>query len=303
MRKEFAYCLAATMVGLSVTSAVAQKKYDVGANDTEIRIGQTAPFSGPASAFSTIAKVEAAYIKMINDQGGVNGRKINLIQYDDSYSPPKTVEQVRKLVEGDEVLATFQLIGTPPNAAVQKYLNQKKVPHLFYSASTPKFAAQAIKKLADLGWKPVHIIVNSGSSISATIIPAGPENSKGVISATYFKDPLDPAWTDDPGMKKYMALMEKYYPEGQKINTSNAYGYSAAQLLVYILRKCGDDLTRENVLKQATSLKAVQLDLSLPGVSVDTSTTDYRFIKQFRMMQFDGQRWQGFGAIVDGGGS
>jgi branched-chain amino acid transport system substrate-binding protein len=404
MRKEFAYCLAATMVGLSVTSAVAQKKYDVGANDTEIRIGQTAPFSGPASAFSTIAKVEAAYIKMINDQGGVNGRKINLIQYDDSYSPPKTVEQVRKLVEGDEVLATFQLIGTPPNAAVQKYLNQKKVPHLLaasganrfsdpanfpwtmgfppsiktegqiyahyilanypnakigvfyqnddlgkeyvqglkdglgdkatsmiaaevsyetteptidsqivklkssgidllYSASTPKFAAQAIKKLADLGWKPVHIIVNSGSSISATIIPAGPENSKGVISATYFKDPLDPAWTDDPGMKKYMALMEKYYPEGQKINTSNAYGYSAAQLLVYILRKCGDDLTRENVLKQATSLKAVQLDLSLPGVSVDTSTTDYRFIKQFRMMQFDGQRWQGFGAIVDGGGS
>lgn len=401
MRKTFACCLTAVAIVLSITSVVAQKKYDVGASDAEIRIGQTAPFSGPASAFATIARVQAAYIKMVNDQGGVNGRKINLIQYDDAYSPPKTVEQVRKLVEGDEVLATFQLIGTPPNAAVQKYLNQKKVPQLLaasgaerfsdpanfpwttgfppstktegriyakyiladhpnakiailyqnddlgkdyasglkdglgdkaasmivgevsyetseptidsqivklkssgadllYSAATPKFAAQAIKKVAELGWKPVHIIVQSASSITGTIIPAGPENARGVISAIYFKDPFDPTWRDDPGMQRYMALMEKYYPEGQKINTSNAYGYLAAALLVRILQNCGDELTRENIMKQATSLKGVQLDLSLPGVSINTSATDYRFIKQFRLMKFNGERWEGFGPIVDG---
>lgn len=401
MRKTFAYCLAVIAVALSFTSAIAQKKYNTGANDTEIKIGQTAPFSGPASAFATIAHVEAAYVKMINDRGGVNGRKINLIQYDDAFSPPKTVEQVRKLVEGDEVLATFQVIGTPTNAAVQKYLNQKKVPQLLassggdrfsdptnfpwtmgfppsiktegrmfaryilanypnakigifyqnddlgkdyalglkeglgdkaarmivgedsyelteptidshivklkssgadllYSASTPKFAAQAIKKVAELGWKPVHVLVSASASVNATIIPAGMEISKGIISANYFKDPLDPALKDDPGMQKYMALMDKYYPEGQKTNSSNAFGYSAAQLLVHILEKCGDDLTRENIMRQAASLKSVQLDLSLPGVSINTSPTDYRFIKQFRMLKFNGERWDGFGPIVDG---
>ena len=401
MRKKLVCCLAATAVALSFTSAIAQKKYDTGASDTEIKIGQAAPFSGPASAFATIAKVEAAYIKMINDRGGVNGRKINLIQYDDAYSPPKTVEQVRKLVESDEVLATFQVIGTPTNTAVQKYLNAKKVPQLLassgadrfsdpanfpwtigfppsiktegrmfaryilanysnakigifyqnddmgkdytlglkeglgdkaagmivgevsyeltdptidsqiiklksggadllYIASTPKFAAQAIKKVAELGWKPVRVLVSASASINATIIPAGVEISKGIISANYLKDPLDPTLKDDPGMQKYMSLMDKYYPEGQKTNSSNAFGYSAAQLLVHILEKCGDDLTRENIMKQATSLKSVQLDLSLPGVSIDTSPTDYRILKQFRMLTFNGERWDGFGPIIDG---
>ncbi len=389
----------AITIALSASSAYAQKKYDPGATDTEIKIGQTVPFSGPASAYATIGKTQAAYFKMINDQGGVNGRKLNLIQYDDAYSPPKTVEQVRKLVEGDEVLLTFQLVGTPPNAAVQKYLNQKKVPQLFaatgasrftdpknfpwtmgfnpnyqsegriygkyilanypnakigvlfqnddlgrdyvtglkeglgdkaktmivgetsyeltdptidsqivklkslgadllYDASTPKFAAQAIKKVADLGWKPVHILDINATSVGAVMKPAGLENSKGVISTNYGKDPLDPAWKDDAGMKKYFEFMAKYYPDGDKDSSFNTYGYSTAQLMVHVLKECGDNLTRENVMKQATSLKNVQLDLSLPGIVGSTSPTDYRVNKQLQMMKFDGQRWELFGPII-----
>ena len=391
--------VSAIAVALSVSPTYAQKKYDPGASDTEIKIGQTVPFSGPASAYATIGKTQAAYFKMINDQGGVNGRKLNLIQYDDAYSPPKTVEQVRKLVESDEVLLTFQLVGTPPNAAVQKYLNQKKVPQLFaatgasrftdpknypwtmgfnpnyqsegriygkyilanypnakigilfqnddlgrdyvtglkaalgdkaktmivaetsyelpdptidsqivkiksagadllYDASTPKFAAQAIKKVADLGWKPVHILDINATSVGAVMKPAGLENSKGVISTNYGKDPLDPAWKDDAGMKKYFEFMAKYYPEGDKDSSFNTYGYSTAQLLVHVLKECGDNLTRDNVMKQATSLKNVQLDLSLPGIVGSTSPTDYRVNKQLQMMKFDGERWELFGPII-----
>jgi branched-chain amino acid transport system substrate-binding protein len=390
---------AALAIALSASPASAQKKYDTGATDTEIKIGQTAPFSGPASAYATISKTQAAYIKMVNDEGGVNGRKINLIQYDDAYSPPKTVEQVRKLVESDEVLLTFQLIGTASNAAVQKYLNAKKVPQLFaatgasrftdpknfpwtmgfnpnyqtegriyaqyilknfpsakigiiyqnddlgrdyltglkeglgdkaktmivaetsyeltdptidsqivklktvgadlvFDASTPKFAAQAIKKIADLDWKPVHILDINATSVGAVMKPAGLENSKGVISVNYGKDPLDPVWKDDPGMKKYFAFMAKYYPEGDKDSIFNTYGYSTTQLLIQVLKQCGDDLTRENVMKQATSLKDVQLDLSLPGIVGNTSPTDYRVNKQLQMMKFDGERWQLFGPII-----
>ncbi|MBN9001526.1 MAG: ABC transporter substrate-binding protein [Rhizobiales bacterium] len=389
----------AIAIALSTSPTYAQKKYDPGATDTEIKIGQTVPFSGPASAYATIGKTQAAYFKMINDQGGINGRKLNLIQYDDAYSPPKAVEQVRKLVEGDEVLLTFQIVGTPPNAAVQKYLNQKKVPQLFaatgatrfsdpknypwtigfnpnyqsegriygkyilatypnakigilfqnddlgrdyvtglkealgdkaktmivaetsyeltdptidsqivkiksagadllYDASTPKFAAQAIKKVADLGWKPVHILDINATSVGAVMKPAGLENSKGVISTNYGKDPLDPAWKNDPGMKKYFEFMAKYYPEGDKDSSFNTYGYSTAQLLVHVLKECGDNLTRDNVMKQATSLKNVQLDLSLPGIVGSTSPTDYRVNKQLQMMKFDGERWELFGPII-----
>jgi branched-chain amino acid transport system substrate-binding protein len=389
----------AIAIALSVSSAHAQKKYDTGATDTEIKIGQTAPFSGPASAYATISKTQAAYIKMVNDEGGVNGRKINFIQYDDAYSPPKTVEQVRKLVESDEVLLTFQLIGTPPNAAVQKYLNVKKVPQLFaatgasrftdpknfpwtigfnpnyqtegriyaqyilknypnakigilyqnddlgrdyltgmkdglgdkaktmivaetsyelsdptidsqivqlksagadvlYDASTPKFAAQAIKKVADLGWKPVHILDINATSVGAVMKPAGLDNSKDVISVNYGKDPLDPMWKDDAGMKKYFAFMAKYFPEGDKDSSFNTYGYSTTQLLIHVLKQCGDDLTRENVMKQATNLKNVQLDLSLPGIVGNTSPNDYRVNKQLQMMKFNGERWEGFGPII-----
>jgi branched-chain amino acid transport system substrate-binding protein len=391
--------VSAIAVALSVSFAYAQKKYDSGAADTEIKVGQTVPFSGPASAYATVGKAQAAYLKMINDQGGVNGRKINLIQYDDAYSPPKTVEQVRKLVESDEVLLTFQIIGTAPNAAVQKYLNARKIPQLFaatgasrftdpknfpwtmgfnpsyfvegriygqyilkehpnarigvlyqnddlgkdylnglkaglgdkaakmviaeasyelsdptidsqilrikdsgadlfFSASTPKQAAQAIKKIAELGWHPVQILDINANSVGAVMKPAGLEASKGVISVGYVKDPSDPALKDDPDMRRYLAFMEKYYPDGDKGSNLNVYGYITTQLLVQVLKQCGDDLTRANVLKQATHLNNVGLDLLLPGISVSTSPTDYRVNKQLQMVRFDGERWQKFGLIV-----
>src|SRR5712672_1688473 len=381
----------AVAVALSASPASAQKKYDTGATDTEIKIGQTVPFSGPASAYAGIGKTQAAYLKMINEQGGINGRKLNLIQYDDAYSPPKAVEQVRKLVESDEVLLTFQVLGTPSNAAVQKYLNGKKVPQLyaatgasrftdpknfpwtmgfnpnyfvegriygqyilkehpnakvgvlyqnadlgdkaakmivaeasyevsdptidsqilkikdagadlFFSASTPKQAAQAIKKIYELAWKPVHILDINATSVGAVMKPAGLEASKGVISVNYGKDPLDPSWKDDAGMKKYFEFMAKYYPDGDKDSSFNSYGYSTTQLLIHVLKACGDDLTRENVMKQATSLKNVQLDLSLPGIVVNTTPTDYRVNKQLQMMKFNGERWELFGPILEDAG-
>ncbi|QAU46550.1 ABC transporter substrate-binding protein [Bradyrhizobium guangzhouense] len=385
-------------LALSIPAAQAQKKYDPGASDVEIKVGQTVPLSGPASAYAVIGKTQAAYMRMINDQGGVNGRKITLIQYDDAYSPPKTVEQIRKLVESDEVLLTFQIIGTAPNVAVQKYLNAKKVPQLFaatgaarftdpknfpwtmgfnpsylvegriyaqyllknhpnarigvlyqnddlgkdylaglkaglgdkakmvvaetsyeiteptidsqilrlkdagadvlFSATTPKQAAQAIKKVAEIGWKPLHIIDINASSVSAVLKPAGLENAKGVVSVGYVKDSTDAEWKDDPGMKRYLAFMAKYYPDGDKDSNLNVYGYITAQLLVQVLKQCGDDLTRENVMRQAANLRNIELDLTLPGISVTTSPTDYRVNKQFQMVQFDGQRWQKLGDII-----
>jgi len=401
MRNSVLNLMAASAIAvtLSVSPAHAQKKYDAGATDTEIKVGQTVPLSGPASAYATIGKTQSAYIKMINDRGGVNGRMINLIQYDDAYSPPKTVERVRKLVEGDEVLLTFQIIGTAPNAAVQKYLNAKKVPQLFaatgasrfndpaafpwtmgfnpsylvegriygqyilkhfpnarvgvlyqnddlgkdylngikaglgaraeqmvvaeasyelseptidskiikikdagadliFSASTPKQAAQAIKKIAELGWHPVHIIDINASSLSAVLKPAGLDNSKGVISVGYVKDPADPEWKDDEGTKRYLAFMAKYYPEGDRDSNLNVYGYITAQLLVQVLKNCGDDLTRDNVMKQATRLTNVELDLLLPGITVTTTPSDYRVNKQFQMVRFDGERWEKLGSII-----
>ncbi|QQO14563.1 ABC transporter substrate-binding protein [Bradyrhizobium diazoefficiens] len=393
----------ALTLALSISAANAQKKYDPGASDTEIKVGQTVPFSGPASAYATIGKAQAAYFKMINDQGGINGRKINLIQYDDAYSPPKAVEQVRKLVESDEVLLTFQIIGTPSNAAVQKYLNSKKVPQLFaatgaskftdpknfpwtmgynpnyfvegriygqyilkehpnakigvlyqnddlgkdylngikaglgdkaakmivaevsyevsdptidsqilkikdagadlfFSATTPKQAAQAIKKIAEMGWHPVQIVDINATSVGAVMKPAGLDAAKGVISVNYGKDPLDPAWKDDPGMKKYFDFMAKYYPDGDKDSNFNVYGYGTAQLLAHVLQQCGDNLTRENVMKQAASLKDVTGDTALPGIKANTSATDYRVNKQLQMMKFNGERWELFGPILEDAG-
>ena len=381
------------------TQAIAQKKYDTGASDTEIKLGQTIPLSGPASAYGGIGKVQAAYIRMINEQGGIKGRQINLIQYDDAYSPPKTVEQVRKLVEGDEVLATFQIIGTPPNAAVQKYLNDRKVPQLlastgatrftdpqhfpwtiafnpnyqseahiyanfilanypnakigilyqnddlgkdyvkglkdglgakassmivaeksyelsdptvdsqmvtlkasgadlFYNITTPKFGAQAIKKAAELDWKPVQILDINATPVSQTLIPAGVENAKGIISVNYGKDPLDPQWAGDEGMKRYKAFMAKYAPAEDANSGIATYGYSTAALLVQILSQCGDELTRANIMKQATNIKGYVADLALPGMTVSTEPDDWRINKQFQMMKFDGQRWVLFGPIL-----
>jgi branched-chain amino acid transport system substrate-binding protein len=393
----------ALTLALSVSAANAQKKYDPGASDTEIKVGQTVPFSGPASAYSSIGKTQAAYFKMINDQGGINGRKINLIQYDDAYSPPKAVEQVRKLVESDEVLLTFQIIGTPSNAAVQKYLNSKKVPQLFaatgaskftdpknfpwtmgynpnyfvegriygqyilkeypnakvgvlyqnddlgkdylngikaglgdkaakmivnessyevsdptvdsqilkikdagadlfFSASTPKQAAQAIKKIGEIGWKPVQIVDINATSVGAVMKPAGLDAAKGVISVNYGKDPLDPTWKDDAGLKKYFDFMAKYYPDGDKDSNFNTYGYGTAQLLAHVLQQCGDNLTRENVMKQAASLKDVTSDIALPGIKANTSATDYRVNKQLQMMKFNGERWELFGPLLEDAG-
>ncbi|WP_407186230.1 ABC transporter substrate-binding protein [Bradyrhizobium centrosematis] len=393
----------ALTLALSISAANAQKKYDPGASDTEIKVGQTMPFSGPASAYSSIGKTQAAYFRMINDQGGVNGRKINLIQYDDAYSPPKAVEQIRKLVESDEVLLTFQIIGTPVNAAVQKYLNAKKVPQLFaatgasrftdpknfpwtmgfnpnyfvegriygqyilkehpnakigvlyqnddlgkdylnglkaglgdkaakmivteasyevsdptvdsqvlkikdagadlfFSATTPKQAAQAIKKIAEMGWHPVQIVDINATSVGAVLKPAGLDAAKGLISVNYGKEPLDPTWKDDPGMKRYFDFMAKYYPDGDKDSNFNTYGYSTAQLLVHVLKQCGDDLTRENVMKQAASLKDVVSDTALPGIKANTSPTDYRVNKQLQMMKFNGERWELFGPILEDAG-
>ena len=395
--------LAATaLLMLSSAPAFAQKAYDPGASDTEIKLGQTMPYSGPVSSLSTIGKVQAAYFRMVNERGGINGRKINLISYDDAYNPVKTIEQVRKLIESDEVLLIFQMLGTVPNAAAQKYLNQKKVPQLLASsgadrfsnpreypwtmgfnasyqseghifaryildnhpnakiaviyqngdygkdylkglkdglgkkasmvvaeagyevidptidlqmvmlkssganvllnASTPKFASQAIKKTAELGWKPVHILSGGSVSVSEVLAPAGIENSKGIISVSalnFSKNPTDPQWQDDPGMKRYFSFMEKYYPAGEKLSLFNSYGYAAAQMMEHILIKCGDNLTRENVMKVATNLNNVVTDITDPAATgASTSPTDYRISKEFRMMQFDGERWRRFGSTM-----
>ena len=401
MKNGFLHLFAgvAVAVTLFVSPAAAQKKYDIGATDTEIKIGQTVPFSGPAWAYAGIGKTQAAYLKMINDQGGINGRKLNLIQYDDAYSPPKAVEQVRKLVESDEVLFTFQIIGTPSNAAVEKYLNAKKVPQLLagtgasrfsdprnapwtiafnpnyqsegriyakyilqnhpdakigifyqnddlgrdyiaglktglgekaatmivgeasyelsdptidsqivklkslgadllYDASTPRFAAQAIRKVADLNWKPVHILDINATPVSQTLVPAGLDNAKGIISVNYGKDPLDPQWANDDGMKLYKAFMAKWAPAEDANSGIATYGYSTAALLVHILKQCGDDLTRANIMKQATNIKDYVADLALPGMTTSTEPDDWRINKQFQMMKFDGQRWVLFGPIL-----
>jgi branched-chain amino acid transport system substrate-binding protein len=391
------------VIAFAATSgaAFAQKKYDTGATDTEIKIGNIMPYSGPASAYGVIGKTEEAYFKKINAEGGINGRKINFITYDDGYSPPKAVEQARKLVESDEVLVVFNPLGTPSNSAIQKYLNSKKVPQLFVatgatkwndpknfpwtmgwqpsyqgegriyakfllkekpdakvavmfqnddfgkdylkglkdglgakaasmivaeesyetteptidnhivklkatgadtfiSITTPKFAAQAIKKLAEIEWKPTHIVSNVSASVGSVIKPAGFENAQGILSAAYAKDGADSQWDNDPGMKKFYAFLEKYYPEGNKLDGSVVYGYGAAQTMVKVLEMCGDDLTRANVMKQAASLKDFAPDTLLPGVKINTSATDFAPIEQLQMMRFKGEKWDLFGDTISG---
>jgi branched-chain amino acid transport system substrate-binding protein len=390
----------ATAIAINSGMAFAQKTYDTGASDTEIKIGNIIPYSGPASAYGVIGKTEDAYFRKINAEGGINGRKINFISYDDAYSPPKAVEQVRKLVESDEVLVVFNPLGTPSNTAIQKYLNAKKVPQLFvatgatkwndaknfpwtigwqpsyqaesriyakyllrekpnarialiyqnddfgkdylkglkdglgakasmivaeesyetsepsidghivklkasgadvfYSITTPKFAAQAIKKVAELDWHPLQIVVNVSSSVGGVIQPAGYENAQGILSAHYAKDGSDPQWDNDPGMNKFVEFLKQYYPDGNKIDGSVVYGYGAAQTLVKVLQICGDDLTRANVMKQAASLKDFTTDTLLPGVAINTSATDFAPIEQLQMMRFKGQQWELFGDIISG---
>jgi ABC-type branched-subunit amino acid transport system substrate-binding protein len=379
----------------------AEKKYDTGASDTEIKIGNIMPYSGPASAYGIVGRTEAAYFRKINDAGGINGRKINFISYDDSYSPPKTVEQARKLVESDEVLFIFNSLGTPPNSAIHKYMNQKKVPQLFVATgatkwndpkdfpwtmgwqpnyqseariyakyllkekpdariavlyqnddygkdylkglkdglgaraatmivgeesyetteptidnhivklkatgadvfvdiTTPKFAAQAIKKTAEVEWKALHILNNVGASVGSVIKPAGFDNAQGIISAAYVKDASDPQWKDDAGMKQFLEFMAKDFPEGDKLDFNAVVGYGVAQTLIQVLKQCGDDLTRENIMKQAANLKDFRTEVLLPGIAINTSPSDFAPISQLQLMRFKGEKWELFGEVISG---
>jgi branched-chain amino acid transport system substrate-binding protein len=400
MHLRLAVLPAAVAILAATTSGVlAQKKYGPGVTDTEIKVGNIMPYSGPASAYGVIGKTEEAYFKKINAEGGINGRKINFISYDDGYSPPKTVEQARKLVESDEVLLVFNPLGTPPNSAIHKYMNAKKVPQLFVATgatkwndpkdfpwtmgwqpsyqsetqiyakyllkerpnakigvlfqnddygkdylkglkdglgakaatmiiaeeayetsqptidshivklkssgadvfiniTTPKFAAQAIKKIAEIGWKPEHFLNNVSASVGSVMKPAGFENGQGIISAAYAKDVSDPQWKDDAGMKTFLAFLAKDFPEGNKLDGNVIVGYGAAQTLVQVLKQCGDDLTRENVMKQAASLKDYRTEILLPGIKINTSATDFAPISQLQLMRFKGEMWELFGDII-----
>jgi branched-chain amino acid transport system substrate-binding protein len=393
--------VAAVLAILAATStgALAQKKYDTGATDTEIKIGNIMPYSGPASAYGVIGKTEQAYFNKINAEGGINGRKVDFISYDDAYSPPKTVEQARKLIESDEVLLIFNSLGTAMNSAFQKYMNARKIPQLFvatgatkwndpkefpwtmgwqpsYQSETriyakyllkekpdariavlyqnddygrdylkglkdglgakaasmivaedsyepaeptidthivklrssnadvflnvasPKFAAQAIRKLAEINWKPLHLLNNVSSSIGGVITPAGPENAQGIVSSAYLKDPTDPQWKPDAGMKAWNEFLDTYYPEANRTDALVMYAYTVAQTMVYVLQQCGDDLTRENVMKHAADIKDLELGGLLPGVKINTSATDFAPLSQLQLMRFKGNTWERFGDII-----
>jgi len=396
--------LPALALGLAVGlagPASAQKKYDPGASDTEIKIGNINPYSGPASAYGAIGKTIGAYFAKVNAEGGIKGRKINYITYDDGYAPPRAVEQARKLVESDEVLLVFQPLGTPSNTAIQKYMNAKKVPQLFvatgatkfgdpknfpwtmgwqpnyqsegivlakylleknpngkigilyqnddygkdyvkglkdglgdkaktmvvselpyepadptvdsqiinlkasgadvfFNVATPKFAAQAIRKAAEIGWKPMHLLNSVSASVGSVLKPAGFENSKGILTTAYIKDPTDPQWKDDTAYKTWVEFMNKYHPEGDKTSSFTVYGYTVAQTLVEVLKQAGDNLTRENVMKQAASLKALELGMLLPGVKVNTGANDFFPIEEMQMAEFDGVSFVRFGPVISG---
>ena len=397
--------LVPTLFGLALaattgTAALAEKIYDTGASDTEIKIGNIVPYSGPASAYGTVGKAMAAVFKRVNDEGGINGRTINFISYDDAYSPPKTVEQARKLIESDEVLLLFGTLGTASNSAIQKYVNAKKIPQLFVATgatkwnepktfpwtmgwlpsyqseahiyakylikdqpsakiavlyqnddmgkdylkgltdgmtsdpsrivaqesyeiseptieshivklksynpdaivffTTPKFGAQAIKKLGEMNWKPLTIVSNVSASTATVMRPAGIDNSQGVISAAYAKDVSDPQWSNDPGVAAFKDLLAKYLPEANPVDASALTGYNMATTMVEVLRRCGDELTRANVMKQAANLKQFAQGGLLPGVTISTSPDDFQPIDQLQLMQFKGERWQLFGDVMSG---
>jgi branched-chain amino acid transport system substrate-binding protein len=396
-KRFLALAVALGMTGLVAGGVTAQTV--VGVTPTEIKIGNTNPYSGNASAYGTIGKTIAAYFKKVNDEGGVNGRKINFISYDDAYSPPKTVEMVRKLVEQDQVAFVFQTLGTPPNTAIQKYLNQQKVPQLFvatgatkwndpknfpwtmgyqpnyqtegrvyaayalkhvkdpkigilyqnddygkdylkgfedglgdlkkdivmrqtyevtdptidsqivnlknsganvfFNITTPKFAAQAIKKANEIGWKPLHFLNNVSSSLGTVLKPAGLEASRDLITALYMKEVTDPQWRNDKGFTEWVAFMKKYYPDGALDDQSNAFGYNVAILMTQVLKQAGNDLSRENIMKQAANVKNFELPLLLPGIKVNTSPTDFAPIEQEQLAKFDGEKWSLFGEIID----
>ncbi|MBV9014302.1 MAG: ABC transporter substrate-binding protein [Alphaproteobacteria bacterium] len=391
---------APSALAFAALPARAAKQYGPGVTDTEIKIGNTCFYTGPASSYGTIGKAMAAYYKMVNDQGGVNGRKINFISYDDAYSPPKTVEQTRRLVEQDQVLLDAGPLGTPTNSAIWHYMNEKKVPQLFVSTGAtkwddpkghpwtigwqpnyqsegriyatfimkekpngkigvlyqnddfgkdylkglkdglgdkkslvvieasyetldatvesqvvgmkaagcevfvntaiPKFAAQAIRKAVEIEWKPLHVLSSIGNSVAATLKPAGLENAKGLVSDFYLKDPTDPRWKDDEGFKWWVSFMDKYYPDGDKSDAGNVYGPSNAATIVQVLKQCGDELTRENIMKQAANLHDFTVPMLLPGIKINTSPSDFAPVKQVQMGRFDGAKWELFGELLTG---
>ncbi|MGZ3410300.1 MAG: ABC transporter substrate-binding protein [Xanthobacteraceae bacterium] len=394
--KPALFCL---VLGVFASPATAQNA--PGVTDTEIKVGQTMPYTGPVTAFSTLGKGEIGYFKMLNEQGGINGRKINLISLDDGYAPPKTVEQTRRLVEQDGVAFMFSSIGTATNTAVQRYLNSNKVPQLYigsgaskfgnykefpytiggiqgtfraeariyaryilkekpnakiailyqnddygrdyvlglkdilgdkYSsvvreatyeftdatvdsqvvslqgsgaealivAATPKFAAQAIRKVHDIGWKPMFFLSNVAIWISTVIEPAGPEKAVGIMSSVYVKDPADPGWDNDAGMKEWKAWITKYMPEVDSRDQNYVNSYNEAMVLVQALKQAGNDLSRENIMKQALNIKDMQLPMMLPGIKVNTSPTDYYPIEDMQMMRFNGKQWVRFGDLLSG---
>ena len=401
MRPALLLRAVALLCSVALSGAVyAQKKYDTGATDTEIKIGQTMPYSGPASAYGQIGRAVMAYFQKINDEGGINGRKIKLISLDDGYSPPKAVEMIRRLVEQDEVLFVFQSLGTPSNSAIHKYMNAKKVPQLFVATgatkwgdpkdypwtmgwqpnyqtegkiyakdilanlpnakiavlyqnddygkdllkglkdglgdkasklivaeasyevsdptvdsqivslkgsgadvfiniTTPKFSALAVRKVYDIGWKPVHYLNNVGASVGSVLVPAGLEKSIGLVTVAYLKDAVDTQWANDPAMKDFLAFMAKYVPDGKISDSNNVYGYSVAQTLVQVLKQCGDDLTRANVMRQAANLKNLQLPLALPGIKINTSPTDFYPFESLQLQRFDGKQWVLYGSVIE----
>jgi len=396
--------LASIVLGLAFAASPthAEKRYDPGASDDEIRIGNIMPYSGPLSAYALIGRTQAAYFNKVNTAGGVNGRRITFISYDDGYSPPKTVEQARKLVESDEVLLIFQSLGTPTNNAIQKYMNQKKVPQLFvatgatkfgdpkkfpwtmgwqptyqtegriyakylaqnhpdgrlgilyqnddsgrdylkglkdglgpeaargmivaeipyepadptvdsqivtikaagadvfFNEAAPKFAAQAIKKAAEIGWRPVQLLASVSNSVGSVFRPAGLDNAKGILSTNYLKDATDPAWKYDPAVREWSAFMDQYFPDGDKTSSFSVYGYTTAQTMVQVLRQCGDELTRENVMRQAANLKDLELGTLLPGIRINTGPNDFYPVEQMQMSRFNGEHGELFGPVISG---
>ena len=404
MKQTIVTALSAVGLVLACGLAWAAGQYGPGVTDTEIKLGNTMPYSGPASSYGTIGKSDAAYFAMINDQGGIDGRKVNFVSLDDAYSPPKTVEDIRQLAEQDHVLATFNTLGTPPNSAIHDYMNEKKVPQLFvatgadkwnnpkhfpwtigfqpsyrveariyaryilehvpnakiavlyqnddygkdyltglrqglgdkadkmivatktyettdatvnsqivalqasgadvmFTVAIPKFAAQAIRKIYDIGWKPTHILNNVSASIKTAIQPAGPEKAIGIISSAYLKDPTDPQWQDTPEYKDWLAWMKKYNSSASTADVNNVYGYTVTQAMVAVLKQCGNDLTRENLMKQAASIHDLKLPMLLPGITVSTSADDFAPIKQLQLEKFDGKTWQLFGEVISASGS
>ncbi|MFI4986125.1 MAG: ABC transporter substrate-binding protein [Alphaproteobacteria bacterium] len=403
-RRDLMMAASAAALALACGPAMAEKQYGPGVSDTEIKIGNTNPYSGPASAYGQIGKAIAAYFEMVNSEGGVNGRKIKFVSLDDGYSPPKTVEQTRRLVEQDEVLLDFQPLGTPCNTAIQTYLNEKKVPQLFvatgatkwndpqhfpwtmgwqpnyqiegriyaayimknipdakiailfqnddygkdyvqgmkdglgdkyaamvvatksyetsdptidsqivalkasganvfFNVTTPKFASQAIRKVYDIGWKPTQFLNNVSQSVAGVLQPAGLDKAVGIISSYYLKDPADPRWKDDQAYKDWLAWLKKYLPSGDAGDSFNVYGYTVAQNLVHVLKAAGDNLTRENVMKEAASIKDLELPMLLPGIKISTGPNDFAPIKQMQLMKFDGKSWELFGAVLSAAGS